>query len=135
MIRSQFQFSLTDILGRNWKFFLLTSIRFVNFPRLKRSLLEEQHKAEMIKTYANARYTNFAANKAAFIASSLSKTRRSIVLDRVMHTDHSDTVSLITDPSKIKAIANSHYQSVAGAPPIQRLTVDDMSPYWQSIYH
>ena len=89
----------------------------------------------MIKAYANARCTNFAKNKAAFIASSLSKTRRSVVLDRVMHTDRSGTVSLATDPSKIKEIANAHYQSVAGVPPIQRLKIDDMSPYWQNIYH
>ena len=44
-----------------------------------------------------------------------------------MHTDHFGTISLITDPLKIKEIANSHYQSVAGAPPIQWLKIDDVS--------
>lgn len=87
----------------------------------KRSLLEEQHKEEMIKAYANARCTNFATNKAAFIASSLSKTRQSIVLDRVMHTDVMGNTSLVTDPKKIKDIANLHYQTIAGSPPTHTL--------------
>ena len=77
--------------------------------KVKRSLLEAQHKEKMIKAYADARCTNFAKNKATFIASSLNKTRRCIVLDRVMSLDSSGQTSLITDPARIKQIANLHY--------------------------
>ncbi|HVI21775.1 MAG TPA: reverse transcriptase family protein, partial [Bacillus sp. (in: firmicutes)] len=102
--------------------------------RTKRSLLEAQHKEEMIKSYANTRCTNFAENKAAFIASSLSRTRRSIVLDRVMSPDSSGQMSLITDPSKIKMIANKHYQTIAGSPPTREFTLQNMTAFWQDIY-
>src|SRR5688572_14440144 len=100
----------------------------------KRSLLEDQHKAAMIKSYADARCTNFAENKAAFIASSLSRTRRCIVLNRVMHTDSTGHTTLVTDPTKIKDIANLHFQTIAGSPPSHRTTLQDMSPLWRNLY-
>src|SRR3954471_7219023 len=88
----------------------------------------------MVKLYANTRCTNFAENKAAFIASSLSRTRRSIVLDRVMSPDSSGQMSLITDPSKIKMIANKHYQTIAGSPPTRKFTLQNMTAFCENIY-
>ncbi|HVH96762.1 MAG TPA: reverse transcriptase domain-containing protein, partial [Bacillus sp. (in: firmicutes)] len=102
--------------------------------KIKRSLLEIQHKEQMVKAYADARCTNFAENKAAFIASSLSKTRRCIVLDRVMASDSTGQTLLITDPAKVKQVANLHYQTIAGSPPTRRTTLQNMTPLWQDIY-
>src|ERR1700745_76772 len=89
----------------------------------------------LIKSYEDARCTNFASNKAAFIASSLSRTRRSIILDRVMTTDQQNNTILVTDLIRIKEIANTHFQTIAGAPPARKLSIQDMSEYWQSIYN
>ena len=77
--------------------------------KAKRSLLEAHHKEKMVKAYADARCTNFAKNKATFIVFLLNKTRRYIVLDRVMSLDPTGQPSLITDPVRIKQIANLHY--------------------------
>src|SRR3954467_550418 len=88
----------------------------------------------MVKSYANIRCTNFTENKAAFIASSLSRIRRSIILDRVMSPDSSGQISLITDPKKIKTIANTHYQTIAGSLPTREITLQNMTAFWQNIY-
>src|SRR4051812_32387054 len=88
----------------------------------------------MVKAYANTRCTNFAVNKAAFIASSLSRTRRSIILDRVMSQDSSGQMSLVTNPLKIKTIANKHYQTIASSPPTREFTLQNMTAFWQDIY-
>ena len=77
--------------------------------KAKHSLLEAQHKEKMVKAYADARCTNFAKNKAAFITFSLNKTQRCIVLDQVMSLDSTGQPFLITDPVRIKQIANLHY--------------------------
>ena len=88
----------------------------------------------MVKAYADARCTNFAKNKAAFIASSLNKTKRCIVLNRVMSLNSSGQTSLITDPVRIKQIANLHYQTIAGSPPTRRITLQNMTALWQNLY-
>src|SRR2546421_1577181 len=88
----------------------------------------------MVKAYADARCINFAKNKAAFIASFLNKTRRCIVLDRVMSLNSSGQASLITDPVRVKQIANLHYQTIASSPPTRRITLQDMTALWRNIY-
>src|SRR3954454_14296787 len=102
--------------------------------KIKRSLLENQHKEQMVKAYADTRCTNFTENKVAFIASSLSKTRKCIVLDRVMSSDSTDQTLLITDPTKIKQVTNLHYQTIADSLPTRRTTLQDMTSSWQNIY-
>src|SRR5436305_6905008 len=88
----------------------------------------------MVKMYADTRCTNIAKNKAAFIAFSLNKTRRCIVLNRVMSFNSSGQASLITDPVRIKQIANLHYQTIANLPPMRQITLQDMTALWQNIY-
>src|SRR5436305_2223386 len=88
----------------------------------------------MVKVYTDARCTNFAKNKAAFIASSLNKTRRCIVLNRVMSFNSSGQASLITDPIRIKQIANLHYQTIASSPFMRQITLQDMMTLWRNIY-
>src|SRR4051794_11899152 len=88
----------------------------------------------MVKAYTDIRCTNFAKNKVAFIASSFNKIRKCIVLDRVMSLDSTDQTSLITDPTRIKQIANLHYQTITGSLPTRHITLLDMTPLWQNIY-
>src|SRR4051794_17080516 len=73
-------------------------------------------------------------NKAAFIASSLSYTKRSIVLDRIMNTNSNNELQLITDPDRIKDIANLHFQTIAGIPPTHQISIDEMTERWHTIY-
>jgi len=106
-----------------------------NLSKEKRHLLEQQHKSSIIQAYTDQRCTNFATNKAAFIASSLSRTRRSIILDRVMVTNNNTNESqLVTDPAKIKEIANLHFQTIAGAPPVHQIRIEEMTSHWRNIY-
>src|SRR5436305_8789425 len=51
-----------------------------------------------------------------------------------MLLDPSGQPSLITDPVRIKQIANLHYQTIAGSPPMRQITLQDMTPLWQNIY-
>src|SRR5436305_13280552 len=51
-----------------------------------------------------------------------------------MLLDPSGQPSLITDPVRIKQIANLHYQTIAGSPPMRQITLQDMTPLWQDIY-
>src|SRR5688572_7054458 len=97
-------------------------------------MLEQQHKSSIIQAYSDQRCTNFATNKAAFIASSLSRTKRCIVLDRVMITNSNNESQLITDPGKIKEVANLHFQTIAGTPPTHHITIDEMADRWKTIY-
>jgi hypothetical protein len=96
--------------------------------------MEAEHKASTIKAYEDARCTNFATNKAAFIASSLNRSRCSIILDRAMVANDDRTFTLVTDPIRIKEVANDHFRTIAGSPPATRITLDDMSEYWRDIY-
>jgi hypothetical protein len=64
----------------------------------------------------------------------LSRTRRCIILDRVISLDSSGQASLTTDPVKIKQVANLHYQTIAGSPPTRRNTLQNMTTLWRDIY-
>jgi len=96
--------------------------------------MEAEHKSIIIKAYENARCSNFAFNKAAFIASSLNHSRKSIVLDRVLTTDSQGVSTLVTDPIKIKQVTNDHFRTIAGAPPAHRTLLSDLTPFWLAHY-
>jgi hypothetical protein len=97
-------------------------------------VIERDHNKSLIKNYVNSRCTNFASNKADFISSSLSRTRRSIVLDRVLTTDDNGNFNLTTDPDQIKEIAINHFKFIAGDSITEQFTLNDMSEFWQSLY-
>src|SRR3954463_8191112 len=79
-----------------FKAFRLKVAALRNLVRVQRSLLETTHNNELIKEYEKSRCANYAANKAAFIASSLNKTKRSIILDRAMNTHNINEHTLET---------------------------------------
>src|SRR3954447_3783608 len=51
-----------------------------------------------------------------------------------MASDSTGQTLLITDPAKVKQVANLHYQTIAGSPPTRRTTLQNMTPLWQDIY-
>src|SRR5436190_13497251 len=99
-----------------------------------KKVIERDHNRILIKAYSDNRCNNFAFNKAAFIASSLNCTRRSIVLDQILISDDNGNSSLTTDPIRIKEAAIQHFKYIAGNPITHHISLDDMSPFWQSLY-
>ena len=80
----------------------------------------------MIEFHSNRQCDNFAKDKAAFIASSLSRSRRSIILDCAMDVSDPSNPKLETDPVKVKHLANYHFQTIAGVPPEYSPSVADL---------
>src|SRR5436189_4688135 len=86
-----------------------------NIVRAQRLLKEASYTRELIAEYEDERCANYAVDKAAFISSSLNRSKRSIVLDRAM-SGSQNNVTLETDPIKVEQLANDHFKSVAGVP-------------------
>src|SRR5688572_14918071 len=107
--------------------FLVKVAQFRTLSKENHSLKKQEHKAASIKSYEEAHCSNFAVDKFAFIASLLSKFRRSIVLDHVMTTSPSGNAVLVTDPTHIKDIANKHFQTIADSPPVVVTTLNSIS--------
>src|SRR5256714_1435555 len=105
-----------------------------NLIRLQRIALEDAHKTKLIAEYEESRCADYAVNKAAFIASSLNKSKRSIILDRAMNVNNNKETVLKTAPHKVKTLANNHFRTVAGVPSKPAPTIDDMTDRWQQAY-
>src|SRR5581483_8041441 len=105
-----------------------------NSLRAIRIVKENNNKAERIKYYEDLRCTNFAEHKAAFIASALNRSKRSIILDRAMCVDEFDNEKLLTDPTEVKLAAIEHFKTIAGAPPSISYNINTIPSHWQDIY-
>src|SRR3954451_1207580 len=110
----------------------VTALR--NLVRVQRTLLETSYNESLIKEYEDNRCANYAVNKAAFIASSLNRSKRAIVLDRAMHTNANNELTLETDPIKVKEITNNHFCTIAGTPTKAPLIIEEMTEEWQLAY-
>src|SRR3954452_22245723 len=75
-----------------------------NLVRLQRTALEDAHKTKLIAEYEESRCADYAVNKATFIASSLNKSKRSIILDRAMNVNNNNETVLETASYKVKTI-------------------------------
>src|SRR3989440_1965283 len=104
-----------------------------NIVRAQRLLKEASHTRNLIAEYEDEHCANYAADKLAFISSSLNRSKRSIVLDRAM-SGSQNNVKLETDPVKVKQLANDHFRSVAGVPSTTPPTLDEMSDSWNLEY-
>ena len=105
-----------------------------NTLRLQRNIIEQQLKESLIKQYEEQRCSNFAVDKAAFIASSLNRTKRSIVLDRAMSINDAGQEVLLTNEPQVKVATISHFQTIAGLPLEEIPNIDDMNDRWRSEY-
>jgi hypothetical protein len=92
----------------------------------ERILLEKDHITKRIEHFEQERCVNYASDKAAFISSALSRTKRSIVLDRAIIRLPNGEYTLTTDPDSVKAEASKHFQMIAGAPPATPITIDNI---------
>jgi hypothetical protein len=104
-----------------------------NIIRAQRQSLERSYSHELISRFENERCSNYAMNKAAFISSSLNRSKRSIILDRAMTGSDSDA-TLETDPIKVKHLAKEHFRTIAGIPPPQSPSLHNMPDNWQTDY-
>src|SRR5207237_7523534 len=86
------------------------------------------------KYFEELRCTNFAEHKAAFIASALNRSKRSIILDRAMYVNGNNNEILLTDPAEVKQAAVKHFKTIAGAPPSINHNINTIPSHWQSIY-
>ena len=105
-----------------------------NSLRAIRTVKENNIKAERIKYYEDLRCINFAEHKAAFIASALNRSKRSIILDRAMHVNDNNDEILITDPTEVKHVAINHFKTIAGLPPSIHHNINTIPLHWQSVY-
>ena len=106
--------------SRNRKEFQSLRLRVAslrNTLRQQRYIIEQQLKESLIKQFEDYRCSNFAVDKAAFITSSLNRTKRSIVLDRAMSVNDAGQEVLLTEEPQVKDAAISHFQTIAGLPP------------------
>jgi len=75
-----------------------------------------------IKKFAEQRCENFSTNKASFITSTLDRSKRTIILDRILvdrpdpDTSSTTITSLLTDPKEIKTAVNEHFRFVTPRP-------------------
>src|SRR3954471_11511119 len=102
-----------------------------NLVRIQRTLLETSYNESLIKEYEDNRCANYAVNKATFIASSLNRSRRAIVLDRAISTNANNETFLETDLVKVKEITNNHFCTVADTPTNTPPTINKMTEEWQ----
>src|SRR4051794_7359300 len=105
-----------------------------NLVWIQRTMLETSYNKSLIKEYKDNRCANYAVNKATFIASSLNRSRRAIVLNRAMSTNANNETFLETDPVKVKEITNNYFCTVAGTPTNTPPTIDEMTEKWQLTY-
>ena len=79
----------------------------------KHSLLYAQHNNEQIRKFIQQRCEDYHGNQSHMIDSFLAREKRTIVIDRVLQTvDNHQT--LVTDPTEIKRLTNTHFQTCPG---------------------
>src|ERR1043166_7616106 len=105
-----------------------------NTLRQQRYIIEQQLKKSLIKQFENYRCSNFAVDKAAFIASSLNRTKRSIVLDRAMSVNDAGQKVLLTEEPQVKDATIAYFQTIAGLPPRQSPSINNINNRWKSEY-
>src|SRR4051812_571959 len=110
----------------------VTALR--NLVQVQRTLLETSYNELLIQEYDSNRYANYAVNKATFIASSLNRSKRAIVLNRAMHTNANNETILKTDPIKVKELTNNHFHTIAGTPTKTPPIIEEMTEEWQLAY-
>src|SRR5436190_1042772 len=79
----------------------------------KHSLLYAQHNNEQICKFIQQCCEDYHGNQSHMIDSFLAREKRTIVIDRVLQTvDNHQT--LVTDPTEIKQLTNTHFQTCPG---------------------
>src|SRR5204863_268929 len=91
---------------------LIQSSKFPSSTLISKSRLMEQNDInEQIRRHADIRCDNFSDNESKFINSSLDRTKRTIVIDRVFKSNPSSSPILLTHPYDIKKEVINHFQN------------------------
>src|SRR6185437_8076271 len=88
------------------------------------------HQDKQIKAFVQQRCEDFYDDKKHMIDSFLERTKRTIVIDRVLHTDQQGVQSLVTDPNEIKRLTIDHFQNCAGGTHSPK----EIPPRWEQQY-
>src|SRR5438034_8924599 len=101
--------------------------------KIKCKQAEQHWSQQQIKLFADLRCDNYTNNLASFIDSSLERTKRTIVLDRVLVNSNSNMPILLTEGKDIKKAVNEHFQNFV---PISSIvtSLDNMPDRWKSCY-
>ena len=101
--------------------------------KIKCKQAEQHWSQQQIKLFADLRCDNYTDNLASFIDSSLERTKRKIVLDRVLINSNHNTPILLTEGKDIKKAINEHFQNFV---PISSIvtSLDNMPDRWKSCY-
>ncbi|CAJ0827291.1 5476_t:CDS:2, partial [Entrophospora sp. SA101] len=90
---------------------------------------EKQVKQEQINLLINKRCENYKDDQSTMIDSILERNHKRIILDRVLFKENNNLI-LTTDPEKIKAITNQHFQNVARG----KNEIKQINNYWKNQY-
>src|SRR3990170_2543454 len=104
----------------------------LNLLLSKAKLEDNKYVDEQIKSFIQKRCDNLAENPTKMIDSLLNRQKRRIVLDKVI-VKEADSEVLITDPIKVKAAVNSHFQSVANSKHSSKEFSDEWK-FWKASY-
>jgi len=90
---------------------------------------QQQYKDYTMKTFIEKRCDDYRNDKHAMLTSALSRSRRTIVLDRIVINQAQGPI-LITEGDKIAIHVNNHFQTIAGG----RHGPVTLPPRWQQQY-
>jgi len=82
----------------------------------KLKIFSKNENNKRIKEFVLQRATNYTDAPAKMIDSCLERTRKTIVLDRVLINTNTNDPYLELDPDKIKSATMNHFKNVAGPP-------------------
>src|SRR5213075_2206121 len=90
----------------------------------KSRLMEQNDINDQIRRHADIRCDNFSDNESKFIDSSLERTRRTIVIDRVFKSNPSSS------PTLLKEVVN-HFQNFVNTPSHPFIPLDQLPDLWK----
>src|SRR5947207_13548071 len=96
--------------------------------------MEQNDINEQVKRHADIRFDNFSNNESKFIDSSLERTRRTIVIDRVFKSNPSSSPILLTHPDDIKKEVVNHFQNFVNTPSHPFIPLDQLPDLWKQTY-
>ena len=89
---------------------------------------------QRIKEFSESKCNDFSDNKSRFISSALSRSKRFITLDRLLITNNSNDLVLITDPKEIKQATINHFQNYVPVPSNNFLDTSSFPDRWAFRY-
>src|SRR6266511_908311 len=104
----------------------------LSFLLTEAKLEDNKYVDEQIKSFVQKRCDNLVDNPTKMIDSLLERQKRRIILDKVIVKEAESEV-LITDPVKLKAAVNTHFQTIAGSKHSSKEFSEEWK-HWKNVY-